>query len=73
VPAGWDEWDSPTSDGNPYSEYNYRLNENGKLVRYGSGPQDYLVDVLSRKSGAFIEQPGGTPTTTRTRPTPRRR
>ena len=56
VPPGWDEWDSPTSGGNPYSEYNYRLNENGKLVRYGSSPQDYLVDVLSRKSGEFIQQ-----------------
>src|SRR6266571_2939192 len=56
VPPGWDEWDSPTSGGNPYSEYNYRLNENGKLVRYGSTPQDYLVDVLSRKPSEFIQQ-----------------
>ena len=61
VPPGWDEWDSPTSGGNPYSEYNYRLNENGKLVRYGSSPQDYLVDVLSRKSSEFIQQKNDKP------------
>jgi len=61
VPPGWDEWDSPTSGGNPYSEYNYRLNENGKLVRYGSTPQDYLVDVLSRKSSEFIQQKNDKP------------
>jgi arylsulfatase A-like enzyme len=61
VPPGWDEWDSPTSGGNPYSEYNYRLNENGNLVRYGSTPQDYLVDVLSRKSSEFIQQKSDKP------------
>ena len=60
-PAGWDEWDSPTSGGNPYSEYNYRLNENGNLVRYGTTPQDYLVDVLSRKSSEFIQQKSNKP------------
>ena len=31
VPPGWDEWDSSVK-GNPYSEYNYTLNENGTLV-----------------------------------------
>ena len=61
VPPGWDEWDSPTSGGNPYSEYNYRLNENGRLVRYGSSPDDYLVDVLSRKSSEFIQQQSDKP------------
>ncbi len=61
VPPGWDEWDSPTSGGNPYSEYNYRLNENGNLVRYGASPEDYLVDVLSRKSSEFIQQKSDKP------------
>ena len=53
VPPGWSEWDSPAA-GNPYSEYNYSLNENGKLVQYGSTPNDYLVDVLSHKGADFI-------------------
>src|SRR5262249_7042651 len=42
-------------------EYNYRLNENGKLVRYGSSPDDYLVDALSRKSSEFIQQKSDKP------------
>jgi N-acetylglucosamine-6-sulfatase len=60
VPPGWDVWASPTGNGG-YSEYNYRLNENGKLVPHGSSPQDYLVDVLSQKSGEFIQQSGDKP------------
>jgi arylsulfatase A-like enzyme len=54
-PPGWDEWDSPAA-GNAYGEYNYTLNENGSLHRYGSGPEDYLTDVLSRKATGFIQQ-----------------
>src|ERR1700720_2262612 len=37
VPPGWDEWISPAG-GNPYSEFNSTLNENGNLVRYGNQP-----------------------------------
>ncbi len=53
VPPGWDTWASPAA-GNAYSEYNYELNENGTLHRYGSQPADYLVDVLARKSRDFV-------------------
>ncbi len=60
VPPGWDVWASPSGNGG-YSGYNYRLNENGKLVRYGASPQDHLVDVLSQKSGEFIQQSGDKP------------
>ena len=55
VPPGWDVWNSP-SGGNPYGEYRYELNENGKLVQYGAQPSDYLVDVLAKKSVDFIQQ-----------------
>ncbi len=54
VPPGWDEWDSPIGIGG-YSEYNYQLNENGKLVSYGFTPNDYLVDVMAKKATGFIE------------------
>ncbi len=54
-PPGWDEWASPAA-GNAYGEYNYTLNENGRLVRYGSAPDDYLTDVLSRKATHFVQQ-----------------
>jgi N-acetylglucosamine-6-sulfatase len=58
VPPGWDDWVSPSA-GNPYGEYRYQLNENGKLVQYGHQPSDYLVDVLSNKATDFIRQSAG--------------
>jgi arylsulfatase A-like enzyme len=53
VPPGWNEFDS-ASGGNPYSEYNYTLNENGTLVRYGSAASDYGTDVYVHKTQDFI-------------------
>lgn len=55
IPPGWSEWDSAVN-GNPYSEYNYTLNENGKLVAYGNKPEDYGTDVYAKKANAFIRQ-----------------
>lgn len=55
VPPGWDEWYSPAA-GDPYSEYNYTLNENGSLVVYGSAPADFMVDVLASKAVDFIDR-----------------
>lgn len=53
VPAGWDEWDVA---GNGYREFDYALNQNGRLVRYGHGPQEYLTDVLAGLADAFIRK-----------------
>lgn len=53
VPKGWTEWYSPAK-GNAYGCYNYTMNENGKLVSYGSDPEDYMNDVLSAKATDFI-------------------
>ena len=55
VPQGWDEWDSPI-DNHGYDEIDYPMNENGKIVQYGHSPNDYLVDVISRKASGFIHQ-----------------
>jgi arylsulfatase A-like enzyme len=57
VPPGWDEWDSPI-DHQAYTEFNYRMNENGKIVSYGTSADDYLTDVLARKATAFIHRAG---------------
>jgi N-acetylglucosamine-6-sulfatase len=54
IPPGWDEWYSPVA-GNPYSEYNYTLNENGVQVSYGNTPTDYLTDVIHAKAVNFIQ------------------
>jgi N-acetylglucosamine-6-sulfatase len=52
VPPGWTEWYATFS--NQY--FDYQINENGKLVNYGSKAADYQTDVLSRKSVSFIRR-----------------
>src|SRR5687767_1050616 len=53
IPPGWDQWQASYDGFSTY--FNYRLNENGTVVQYGAGEQDYLTDVLTRKSVEFIE------------------
>jgi arylsulfatase A-like enzyme len=53
VPPGWSEW-YVTDLG--YDQYDYVLNENGKMVRYGHAPVDYLNDVIARKGVDFINR-----------------
>jgi N-acetylglucosamine-6-sulfatase len=52
---GWDTWD--VADWG-YPEFNYDLNENGRVVHYGGpyqeGKDDYLTDVLSRLADSFV-------------------
>ncbi|MCX7841198.1 MAG: sulfatase, partial [Anaerolineae bacterium] len=55
VPPGWTEWYSAVK-GTPYSEFKYTLNENGKLVEYGTKPEDYGTDVYARKAIEFIQR-----------------
>jgi arylsulfatase A-like enzyme len=60
VPPGWDEWSVPNG-GSPYSNFDYRMNENGADVSYGSSAQDYMTDVLSRKAVDFVRRSNGQP------------
>ena len=55
IPPGWTDWASSVM-GNPYAEYNYMLNENGRRVRYQSQPSDYGTDVYVGKAVAFIRK-----------------
>jgi arylsulfatase A-like enzyme len=55
VPPGWSEWYVPAS-GNPYRNFNYTLNENGRLVKYGDKAEDYLTDVLAARGVDFIQR-----------------
>ena len=59
-PPGWREWLSPVA-GNPYQGFDYRMNENGRIVSYGSGASDYLTDVLTRKAEALLRRDTRTP------------
>ena len=58
VPPGWDEFDSPTKGGNPYREYDYNLNENGRIVHFGDTPRDYGTDVYSHLASDFMTRAG---------------
>ena len=53
VPAGWNEWDVA---GWGYPEFNYPMNENGRIVHFGHKPRAYLTDVLARRGVAFINR-----------------
>jgi N-acetylglucosamine-6-sulfatase len=55
VPAGWTEWYGST-DPSTYRFYNYTLNENGRLVTYGTGAANYQTDVYGRKSVELIRR-----------------
>ena len=58
VPPGWDEWDVPAA-GSAYAHYNYTMNQNGELVRYGKQPADYLTDVLAQRARDFVTRAAG--------------
>ena len=47
VPVGWTDW-LALVDPSTYQVYDYTLNRNGVLESYGSAPEDYQTDVLSR-------------------------
>ncbi len=64
VPPGWNQWDGTVDNrrvGGNYSAYGYTLNENGRLVHYGSKPSVvdpaiYQTDVFSRMAADFIRR-----------------
>jgi arylsulfatase A-like enzyme len=58
IPGGWDEWYAFVHDSN-FSYYDYTLNENGRLVRYGSAPRHYQTDVYARKAADFVARNAG--------------
>ncbi|MEP6984975.1 MAG: sulfatase [Chloroflexota bacterium] len=55
IPPGWSEWNSSVK-GNPYSEFNYTLNSDGKLTAYKHKPKDYGTDVYAQETNDFIQQ-----------------
>lgn len=58
VPPGWTYW---AVAGNAYAEFNYALNQDGRVVQYASSAADYLTDVLSRLGVGFISQAADAP------------
>ncbi|MEW6733432.1 MAG: sulfatase [Acidobacteriota bacterium] len=70
IPVGWNEWYSRVSSekvspGNDPNEdtvpryFNYKLNENGRIVSYGNNPEEYLTDVEGQKALDFLQRAAG--------------
>lgn len=59
VPPGWDEWFAIAQPGPQIRYYDYELNENGNIVKYGDAPSEYSTSVLQEKAVGFVE--GGDP------------
>jgi N-acetylglucosamine-6-sulfatase len=68
IPPGWSDWHVSNLTG--YREFNYDLNDNGRVNHYGgpgarcrptSGEDDYGVDVLARDATSFIDRSRGQP------------
>jgi arylsulfatase A-like enzyme len=53
VPPGWSDWHVGMGK-SAFRMYDYTLNENGRLERYGSSPSDYQTDVYARKATRFV-------------------
>jgi N-acetylglucosamine-6-sulfatase len=53
IPPGWDDWQTPVFH-TSFQQYDYTLNQNGRLVHYGHSPRDYETNVLKRKAVAFL-------------------
>lgn len=56
VPPGWSHWAARTSG---EALFEYRLNVDGKRVRYGSSAREYQTDVVARRGARFIRQSAG--------------
>lgn len=54
IPPGYDDWQGLV-DLSTYRMFNYELNDNGRLVRYGTRPEDYQTDVLAARAARFLE------------------
>jgi arylsulfatase A-like enzyme len=51
IPPGWTEWYA----GLTLAYFNHTMNRNGKVVRYGSKPEDYQTDVYTRTAVSSID------------------
>ncbi|MFY9230284.1 MAG: sulfatase [Candidatus Nanopelagicales bacterium] len=55
TPPGWANFVSTTRGKVAYTGYNYTLNTNGTLQKYGDQPTDFLEDVLTAKTNEWLE------------------
>jgi arylsulfatase A-like enzyme len=58
VAPGWNTW---AVAGNGYPEFNYFLNESGRVHHYGTEPEAYLTDVVAGMADRFIRASSSDP------------
>ena len=51
VPPGWDDFEAYEG---ATEYYNYKVNVNGKVVKYGTAPADYSTDVWTGRAANFL-------------------
>ena len=55
IPPGWDDWQAfYHRDPNLDYYYNYSMNENGKIVEYGTDAKEFSTDLLAERAVQFI-------------------
>lgn len=54
TPPGWANFVTTSRGKVAYTGYNYTLNDNGKLRKYGQAPGDFLEDVLADKATEWL-------------------
>jgi N-acetylglucosamine-6-sulfatase len=53
VPPGWSDWRGSV-DPTTYRYFDYTLNQNGRLKKFGSSARDYQTDVYGRLAASLI-------------------
>jgi arylsulfatase A-like enzyme len=61
IPPGWSNWYATTGR-TSQAVQNYLMNQNGELVRYGEGPDNFKGDVLTLLARNFINRNTPSPT-----------
>jgi len=61
VPPGWDDRHGHLTDTEDGRYFDYWMNHNGQVVRYGSRSEDYSIDVEARLALDFIRSSAGRP------------
>ena len=57
IPPGWDRWFGMVDAG----QYDWSINANGSMRKYGREPRDYQTDILRRLGTDFISTHSGRP------------
>jgi N-acetylglucosamine-6-sulfatase len=61
VPPGWDDWFGHLTATEDERFYNYWVNDNGSVMRFGTKPEEYSTDVEAKRAVRFIREQAGRP------------